>query len=663
MHITVSKTTDLRFVSFIIVASLLVGSAAAQAAGPEQGKNGAPAAAAAPRPRSGQAATAAPAPAAEWGAYLDVAYELTYWDRGEIRQWREKSEREIGETLAGYTEQLQGRLGDSPGKGGSGEQASRPHAERDYLRLAIARTVDYLQSGNGESLAAASQTLEKLKDKATMPEIAYWTGYVRALQALETQDPARFVGRVFDIWNSAVLYREQGDMAAGPARAAEDAVTPYYYRNIITLVVNRAISERKVGGLDALGPLFLMMKGRNMGEKDGEGAYFATLVQRIAEGLQAPDSDRCRLNFTVAMIESKRLEQVAVAKLDNEGMSEAARTAFEQARLFNDYALRWAASRRSSGVVTAVAQYLDLSSFAIQRLPDNEKAPAYAWFASLPAQDGSLALLKAMAVFNDVALYADGGWEKAGYADRDACLKAMHRLWRAIMELSLWTGDFYARKLDAANDPQSVYAAAAPMQASLDSYLDFLMSQKSRGFSAVIPDSAYYGGAEAAGRLASAYRKLQAYSSDTISYNLWFLHGLQAAELFPLDPREIAGTAAVLRHDGRYNLYLDYYLPLAARFKESPAVREWLAAQKPEAANVVREYVNAIDQFFAGDSAGKAGGTDRGALVASLRQLREELQRKPDHPVHKLLRAFYTEEMEKNTPYTALLKGNASLNR
>ncbi len=661
MHTTVSKPADVRFVSFIIGACLLVGTGAARAAGPEQGKGGAPAPAA--QSRSAQAETPAPAPAREWGAYLDVAYELTYWDKAEIKQWREKSEREIGDTLAGYITRLHGRLAGSPVKAGHDEAAQQPHAERDYLRLAIALTVDYLQGNNSESLAGASQALEKLRDKATMPEIAYWTGYVRALQALDANDSARFVSRVFDTWNSAVLYNEQGDMTASPAQAAEDTATLYYYRNIITLVVNRAIIERKLGGLDALGPLFLMLKGRNMGEKDGEGAYFATLVGRIAEGLQAPDSDQCRLNFTVAMIESKRLGQVAVAKLDSEGMSEAARKAFEQARLFNNYALKWAASRRSSGVVTAVAEYLDSASFAIQRLADNEKAPAYDYFAALPAQDGSIALLKAMAVFNDVAVYADGGWEKAGYADRELYLKAMHRLWRTIMELSLWTGDFYQRKLNAANDPQGIYAVTAPMQAALDSYLDFLASQKSRGFSAVIPDSAYYGGAEAAGKLAYAYRKLQAYSSDTTAYNLWFLHSLQAAELFPLDPGETARTAAALRHDGRYNLYLDYYLPLASRFKQSPAVREWLDEQKPDVANIVRDYVNSIDQFFAEGGGGKTGGTDRTALIASLRQLREELQRKPDHPVHKLLKAFYAEEMEKGTPYTALLKGANDLGR
>jgi hypothetical protein len=661
MHITVSPLTNIRFVCLIIAACLVVGSAAAQAADPEQGKSATPGTAA--PSRTGQEGTAASSSAREWGPYLDVAYELSYWDKAEIKQWREKSEREIVETLAGYITGLQAKLSGSPAKTDRYEDVLQPHAEREYLRLAIARTVDYLQSGNGESLAEAAQTLEKLKKKATMPEVAYWTGYVRALQALDADDPARLVSQVFDIWNNAVLFNEQGDMAANPAQAAEDTATPYYCRSIITLVVNRAIIERKMGGLDALGPLFLMMKGRNMGERDGEGPYFATLVERIADSLQAPDSDQCRLNFTVAMIESKRLEQVAVGKLDAEGMSEAARTSFEQARVFNDYALKWAASRRSSGVVTAVAEYLDLASFAIQRLADNEKAPAYAYFAMLPEHDGSLSLLKAMAVFNDMAAYSDFGWKKAGYADREAYLKSMHRLWRTIMELSLWTGDFYQRKLATANDPQSIFAATAPMQAALDSYLDFLASQKSRGYSDVIPDSGYFGGAEAAGKLAYAYRKIQEYSSDTTAYNLWFLHSLQAAELFPLDSREIARTAAVLKHDGRYNLYLDYDLPLAARFKQSPAVRKWLDEQKPDVSNIIRGYVNAIDQVFAGGSGGKTNGSDMTALSASMQQLREELQRKPDHPVHKLLKAFYTEEMETNTPYTALLKGTSNLDR
>jgi len=39
------------------------------------------------------------------------------------------------------------------------------------------------------------------------------------------------------------------------------------------------------------------------------------------------------------------------------------------------------------------------------------------------------------------------------------------------------------------------------------------------------------------------------------------------------------------------------------------------------------------------------------------------LQRKPDHPVHKLLKAFYLEELQKTTPFTLLLKDTTRLDR
>jgi hypothetical protein len=428
----------------------------------------------------------------------------------------------------------------------------------------------------------------------------------------------------------------------------------------VNLVVTRAIIEKKMMDINALGPLFLMLKDRDLGGKEGDGKYFTTLVQRIADGLTAPDSDRYRLNFTVAVIESKRLQQATAAKLDAEGMSLEAQKLFEQALVFNELALKWAESRRSSGVVSATVDHLDITSFAIQRLPDNEKAPAYKFFATLPSQDNSTTLVKAMAIFNDIAVYSGGGWKAAGYENRDLYLKATHRLWRAIMELSLWTGDFYLAKLNNPAPNQNMQNLAIPLQLVLDYYLDFLASQNSRGYSEVVPDSAYFGASEAAEKLAYAYYKVNTYSTDNTAYNLWFFHRLQATEFFPLAPREVNQVAAVLKQDGRYNLFLDYFLPLAGRVKQSPAFKKWLEGQKAESTAVIRDYVNSIDQIFAAAPDAVADGAP---YVASFQQLREEMQRKPDHPMHRLLKDFYMEEMQKNTSYTQLLKDPNRLNQ
>jgi hypothetical protein len=668
------KPTDLRFATFIVVMCLVMGTSAAWPAGPEKSKAGTakPAAMKTGQPKNDPVKSAAPVQVKDWGPYLDVAYELTYWDKQEIKEWREKRDGEIGETLAAYIASWNNKLAADSSTTPAIDVAAQKEEqqpifrERDYLRLAIAQTIDYLQSDNQESLTSAGQQLDKLKGKSSMPEIAFWTGFVKALQALEGNDPAQFVTRVYDIWNNAVLYIEQNEISLTASEKAGNVNTPFYYRNIINLVVNRAIINKKMEDLNALGPLFLMLKERNLGEKDGEGKYFTTLVQRITDGFTAPDSDRYRLNFTIAMIESKRLQQAATAKLDAEGMSEGAQEAFEHSLLFNDLALKWAASRRSSGVIMAVIDHLDITSLAIQRLGDNEKAPAYKFFATLPSQEASTTLLKAMAIFNDIALYADGGWEKAGYESRELYLKAAHRFWRAIMELSLWTGDHYLAKLNIATDPRSIQRLAAPMQVVLDSYIDFLAAQESRGISDVIPDSAYFGAAEAAEKLAFAFQKVNLYSTDNSDYNLWFLHRLQAIEFFPFAPREITQTADVLKHDGRYSLYLDYYFPLAGRLKQSLAVKRWVEEHPSDSAKEINEYVNAIENLVAAVPGGKNGEEGKGAVVssydASFRKLREELQRKPDHPVHRLLKAFHTEEMQKTTSYTLLLKEPNRLN-
>ena len=664
MHTGALKHGDVRCCILTILTWLLVMSAAAQAAVPENVQSGGSPVSSV-LPVSDQAAAIK-----GWGPYLDVAFELTYWDKAEIREWREKLDRETGATLAAYITSWNAKLATPLDNAGiARKEGPQPaYQERDYLRLAIAQTVDYLQSDNPASLLGAVQMLDRLKEKGSMPEIAFWTGFVNALQAMESRNSQQFVAQLFDIWNNSVMYVEQGRIDGKTPVAAAGASPSYYYRNIVNLVVNRAIIDRKLEDLDALGPLFMMLNERDLEEKDNEGNYLTSLVLRIAEGMTAPDSDRFRLNFTVASIESKRLQLIADAKLDSEGMSENAQTAFEQARLFNSYALKWAASSRSSGAVSTVADYLDSASFAIQRLAGNEKSPAYLHFAMLPTHDGSSTLIRAMAVFNDLATYGEGGWDKAGYANHGMHLKSAHRLWRAIMELALWSGDFYLAKLNGAADQQNIMNHAAPLQVVLNSYLDFLASQKSRGFAEVIPDSAYFGAAEAAEKLAYSYQRVHAFSTDNTAYNLWFLRSLQATELFPFNPAELVRTAAILRRDGRFNLFLDYYIPLAERIKQSGVVKEWLKENTSEAAAAVREYVGSIENLFTAVTEGGYGGDLKGTVAAlppyasALQGLREELQRKPDHPLHKLLRSFYLEEMQKNSSYTLLLKDISRLN-
>jgi hypothetical protein len=598
----------------------------------------------------------------EWGPYLDVAYELTYWEKSEIREWRIGRERELGQTLADYIAQGQTRLATPHPEQENDSGGRRPiqHRDRDYLRLSIALIVDYLQEGKPESLNSAVKFLGVLQGKTTMPEIAYWNDFSSALQAMENKDSARFVAQVYGIWNNAVKFIEQAEQTSGKT-AGGDRKAAFCYRNLVNLMVNRAIIDQRLADLNALGPLFFMLSQRDFEEREGEGLYFTTLVKRICEGMTAPDSDRFRLNFTVAVIEAKRLQQMATARLDTERMTPAVQQLFQKVRSYNDYAMQWAVSSRSSGAVQVITDSLDLTSFAIQRLTDNEQAPAYGYFAMYPSHDGSVTIFKAMAMFNDLAPLSEGGWDKAGYTSRELYLKAVHRLWRSIMELSLWTGDYYLARLNRADRQGLIFDLAAPLQVALSSYLDFLDSQRSRGFSDTIPDSAWFGAAEAAEKLAFAYQKTSAYTTDSSAYNLWFQHRLQATELFPFDAGEITRTAATLRRDGRFNLFLDYFTPLGSRLKNSAAVKSWLDQEKGEPSKVVRDYLTSGSRIFSAQ-AGAGGTVPADPATARFGQLREELQRKPDHPVHRLLKAFYEEELGRNTPFTRLMKDPNRLN-
>ena len=71
-----------------------------------------------------------------------MAYELTYWDKAEIKEWRENSEQEIKEPLASYIASWSAKLADPAVSGEALREENRQpvYRERDYLRLAIAQT-------------------------------------------------------------------------------------------------------------------------------------------------------------------------------------------------------------------------------------------------------------------------------------------------------------------------------------------------------------------------------------------------------------------------------------------------------------------------------------------------------------------------------------------
>lgn len=678
MHTGALKPADVRFIRTIIIICLLFIATAVQAAGPKKKKNSAQVKQAIPAAIKGSQREASSKMREEWGPYLDVAYELTYWSKAEIKEWREKSEKEIGQKLADFSTDL--NLPVESGESISADGKDPISRENDYLRLALAKTIDYLQNDDKESLNGAEQLLDRLKDRTSIPKVAFWTGFVKALKAIENEDNAEFVSQVYYMWNHSVKYAELTRMAERAVKGESSTnlqgeEVPYYYRNIVNLVVQRAIIEQKLGGLEALGPLFLMLKERDLEERSEEGKYLTTVIQRIYDGLKAPDSDRYRLNFTVALIEARRLRNVAEAKLVTEKMSEKAKVAFEQSRLYYNYALKWASSRKSCGTASVMIDYLDVSSFAIQRLFDKENlnAPAYPYFSMLPGHDGATSLKEAMYTFEDMSYYENDGWEKPGYENKESYISAMHRLWRATMELALWTGDFYLMKFDATTE-QNFINPAASLQGTLNSYLDFFFRNTNKRYTEttvhypdVVPASACFGAAEAAEKLSYAYRKTGYSSTGVADYNHWFLHRLQAAELFPFDIRAIVQTSSSLKRDGRYDLFYDYFVPLAERFKRSTAVKNWLGAHnaEPDMA-LIRDYSGSIDEMFvtaSNQDKAKTGNKGLPMFDAAFKKLREELQRKPDHPVHSLLKAFYLEEMQNSTSYSLLMKEPSRLNK
>jgi hypothetical protein len=137
--------------------------------------------------------------------------------------------------------------------------------------------------------------------------------------------------------------------------------------------------------------------------------------------------------------------------------------------------------------------------------------------------------------------------------------------------------------------------------------------------------------------------------------------------MFPLSPQEVSQTASILKKDGRYNLFLDYYLPFAERFKNSDALKKWLEnGQTGETDSAIKEFAASVNRVYevstVDSSAAKIAVIEPQSYVTTFRKLREDLQRKPDHPVHRLLKDFYLEELQKNSSFTLLLLDPNRLN-
>lgn len=577
----------------------------------------------------------------EWGPYLDIAYELTYWDNMEIKSWRERSELDFNETLSHFISTWNKNLMEPPIAIGAGAfDNGVAYQERDYIRLAAAKTLDFLETHNRESLNGANQVLDRLKEKNCMPRVAYWSGFVKALQAIEDRDSAAFVEQVYAMWHNSIRYIETSaitthEMAGNTIETHADTSIPHLYRNLVTLVARRAILQNKLDGLDALGPLFVMLKERDLQESEDNGRYLTTLVQRVNEIFTAPDLDRRRLNFAVALIEADRQRLVAQSKIDK-GMSEDSRNSFEKSREFYGLARKWAASSRSCGSVSVIADYLDTSSFAIQRLRENStiRSPAFAYFATLPGHDGAETLHDGMAIFSELA--KDNAWEKAGYADEVAYKLAMRRLWRAIMEFSLWSGDYYLGKLQS-TDNHEIIPTAASLQGALSAYINFFTAQTESKAVDLVPASAYFGAAEAAQELSYSYRLTYDCGIGLGGYKQWFINRLLAVELFPINDSLLADTADTLKIDGRYDLFLEYFLPLVERVNRS------------------RDLVTLRDTVAKSQKQSEPSGPSQGNASAA-KDLKTALRRDPEHDSHKLLKAFYQDELRLKQPFTLLLK-------
>jgi hypothetical protein len=390
----------------------------------------------------------------KWDSVLDVAYLLSYGDGAYIRKELNKFKKEFNQSLESYVEnslrtfQRHAKQGVSK----TTDPESSLYSEHAYRRLATAELLLYLSSRDTKRLNEAAGILKYLQAKLERPENAFWYYYIKAHEAIELNktnpDEASesFTRNVFKIWIDVILKIEElQDALRIPNLKVQDAnklnnrfilSLPFLYENMANLILDRAIIENQVSNLEALGSIIWLLEYRM---SDPEG--YINEVELVTNRIYGPKSDVYRLTYTVNYLEAERSRKLAQNEMLEKGISGSAEAYFSDSRTY--YNLAYGDAKTSQGQAAVITDYLNLSSFAISKLPQRADLRKDSLFTALPGHDGDLTINNAVNLYEKlskpVISYKD--WSKQGFPDKKTYTAAMHDLCRAVMELSYWTAE------------------------------------------------------------------------------------------------------------------------------------------------------------------------------------------------------------------------------
>lgn len=510
-----------------------------------------------------------------WDRWLDNAYQLTWHDRIEIEKWLSENEKStFKEELSFFSDKWKTQISNAEKKP---DTISYP--EDAYRRLAIAEMLLYLRTSDLTRLDSAFQVMNHsiLYNKLELPEVAFWYFYTHAHINLEQGNSKAFVQDIYRIWFDVILKLESAQYELGSSAPSKTLrgfylSLPFLYKNLANIILSRAIVQKHLPDIDALGPIIWSLVHRM--PKKGYGKWVDVVSKRI----YGPDSDNFRLSFIVLLMEGDKHFDIAQDRIDSKASIELTEQSVTKA--IDYFKLTYNMAKTRHGQATSLNRHMRLVSFVLSRFDEIDTQDSRIRLAkSIQFQDGLVlhededALLKAIRIFDKLGIETvrNGDWENQGFLDEETYITATNSLWRAIMNLSLDIAMHYEKNLDPLSS-QSFFYNFPIIKNVLAQYLDFFNRYAKEGSLDIMPDNAYFTTVEAYEILSDLYFIAGRWEKDMSSYNLAFNLGFQAIEIFPFNMKAYYKLTQQLANLGRLDLYKKNAFHLIERIRISNTI-------------------------------------------------------------------------------------------
>ncbi len=399
--------------------------------------------------------------------------------------------------------------------------------DESYRRMAAAKTVQYLRTGDRKSLGEAISLSEKFEDKLMYTDFAFWYYYPRTLADVQARNAASLKYDAYALLNDAVLGGEP--TTAGKPAPAELERRQYGW-NLADVILTKGIIEARMDGLESLGSAVWLLGYRSdTPAVSGREKDLAQLLTDVRRFLSGPESDNFRLNYAVAMREGLRRSALLTAALDAHDKGAPVGQLFGEAREFLRLAYEW--SETGQGRVNAATSYLELVNLALARMKETLPPTAYAQLAATP---GKADAGTAVALYRELAARETEGWDQLRFESRKAYIDSAQKLWNALRRNAVLVGDYYLQQMDK-DDFQSVMDNAEPAERALLRYVKLFDEYTANGHREIMPDSAYFADAECLKMLSQLKRIVYTYNTRIELHDQSISYLLKAIEVYPYD--------------------------------------------------------------------------------------------------------------------------------